>query len=95
MEELNVSIEVIEDFKYAYNGVIVVEYKAGEKPMVSAECAKLARQQKWAKPEKSSKKDAGPAPENKDAAPESAPPLENKDAEPKPESAPAPETAGA
>lgn len=89
MEELNVSIEVTKDFKYAYGGVHVVEYKAGEKPMVSAECANLARQQKWAKPEKSSKKDAGPAPENKDAAPESASPLETKDAEQ------APDTAGA
>lgn len=97
MEELNVSIEVTKDFKYAYGGVRVVEYKAGETPTVSAECATLARQQKWAKPERAAKKDTGPAPENKDAAPESAPLLETKAAEAEPATvpAPAPDTAGA
>lgn len=67
-----VEILVTEDFKYAYRGCDVVEYKAGETVEVDAEVADLAKKEKWAKLPKAEKapkesKDSGPAPENKDA----------------------------
>lgn len=68
-----VEIEVVKDFKYAYRGCDVVEYKVGDVVEVDTEVAKLAKAEKWAKAAKAAKaeksapenKDSGPVPENK------------------------------
>lgn len=69
-------IEIIEDFKFAHRGCIVVEYTAGQVVEADAELHKVATENNWAKPAaakapaKASKatphnKNAGNAPENK------------------------------
>lgn len=67
-EQKKETLEVVKDFKYAYRGCDVVEYKAGETVELTEEVAELAKAEKWVK--KPGKKSA---PENKDqgSAPES------------------------
>lgn len=57
-------IKVKQGFKYAYRGVEVTEYAAGDVIEVPEECAELALEQGWAVAEGDTK-DAGAAPENK------------------------------
>lgn len=70
-EQKKETLEVVKDFKYAYRGCDVVEYKAGEIVELNEEVAELAKSEKWAK--KPGKKTAtenksqGAAPENKAA----------------------------
>lgn len=51
-EQKKVTIEVVEDFKFAYRGGEVVEYKKGAVVEVDEEVAALAKSEKWAKASK-------------------------------------------
>lgn len=68
-EQKKETLEVVKDFKYAYRGCDVVEYKAGQTEDFDEEVAELAKANKWAKkPGKKApaeNKDLGVAPENK------------------------------
>lgn len=70
-EQKTETLEVVKDFKYAYRGCDVVEYKAGQTVELTDEVAELAKAEKWAKkPGKKApaeNKDLGAAPENKSA----------------------------